>query len=88
LSTLKKKLKRDVEKDYPKSQIINKLRRLADCMEQGRKFQIQVAGERITVPSNAVINIEVERGSTSVELEFQLKWSPEQSSERMETRDA
>jgi amphi-Trp domain-containing protein len=88
LSTQLRKQKRDVEKDYPKSQIINKLRRLADCMEQGRKFQIQVAGERITVPSNAVINIEVERGSTSAELEFQLKWSPAQSSTRIETRDA
>ncbi len=88
MSTQLRKQKRDVEKDYPKSQIIDKLRRLADCMEQGRKFQIQVAGERITVPSNAVIKIEVERGTTSAELEFQLKWSPEQSSTRIETRDA
>ncbi len=69
-----KKAKRDVERDYPKDQFVAKLRRLADCIEQGKRFRIQVAGERISLPPDAVINIEHERGSTEEELEFQIKW--------------
>ncbi len=67
-------LKRDVEKDYPAKQFVAKLRRLADCIEQGKRFRIQVAGERITIPPDAVINIEHERSSQDEEVEFQLKW--------------
>ena len=70
----KKKSNRDIEKDYPIKQFIEKLRRLADCLESGKRFQIQVAGERISVPADAVINIEHERGSKEEELEFQLRW--------------
>lgn len=70
----KKAAKRDVEKNYPTRQFVAKLRRLADCIEQGERFRIQVAGERITVPSDAVINIEHERGTSDEELEFQLVW--------------
>lgn len=70
----KKTSKRDVEKDYPPRQFVAKLRRLADSIEQGRRFRIQVAGERVTIPPGAVINIEHERGSGEEEIEFQLKW--------------
>ena len=70
----KKKRKRDIEKNYPVKQFVKKLRRLADCIEQGQKFQIQVAGERISVPATAIINIEHERDDSSEELEFQIKW--------------
>ena len=66
---------RDVEKNYPTKKFIEKLRRLADCLEQGKRFQIQVAGERITVPPGAIISIEHERGEGEEEIEFQLKWT-------------
>jgi len=69
-----KKRKRDVEKAYPKSRFIAKLRRLADALEDDSEFRIQVAGERVRVPARAVISIEHERGSSSEELEFQLTW--------------
>lgn len=65
---------RDVEKGYPARQFVTKLRRLADCIEQGRRFRIQVAGERIFIPTNALINIEHERNGNEEEVEFQLKW--------------
>jgi len=74
MTTQKKKRKRDIEKNYPLKQFVKKLRRLADCIEQGQRFQIQVAGERVSVPATAVINIEHERGDSSEELEFQLDW--------------
>ena len=66
--------KRDIEKSYPVKQFVLKLRRLADAIENGKRFQIQIAGERISVPSDAVFNIEHERGKKEEEIEFQLKW--------------
>ena len=68
---------RDVEKGYPKSQYIAKLRRLADALEKGEKFEIQIAGERIYVPVRAVYNIEHEREGDEEEIEFQIKWTHE-----------
>ena len=73
----KRRSKRDIEKDYPSKQFVAKLRRLADCIEGGQRFRLQVAGERISIPSSATINIEHERGSAEEEVEFQLKWSLE-----------
>lgn len=66
---------RDVEKDYPARQFVAKLRRLADCIENGKRFQIQVSGERVSVPPGATINVEHERGEGEEEIEFQLKWT-------------
>lgn len=74
MATQKKRHKRDIEKNYPVRQFVKKLRRLADCIEQGQMFQIQVAGERISIPAAAIINIEHERGDSSEEVEFQLRW--------------
>ncbi len=71
-----KKIKtRDVEKIYPKTEFIKKLRRLADSLESGKKFTIQVAGQKIDVPNNAIINIEHEKNKKEEELEFQIKWN-------------
>jgi amphi-Trp domain-containing protein len=69
------KPQRDVEKDYPLPQFIDKLRRLADALEKGERFEIQIAGERISVPVRARFNIEHERGDDEEEVEFQIKWS-------------
>jgi amphi-Trp domain-containing protein len=68
------KRKRDIEKNYTAKQLAMKLRRLADCIEKGNRFQIQVAGERIIIPPDAVINIEHERSASEEEVEFQIKW--------------
>lgn len=68
------KPERDIEKDYPLDQFIEKLRRLADALENGDKFEIQIAGERIYVPVRAKYNIEHERGDDEEEIEFQIKW--------------
>ena len=52
---------RDIEKDYPLVQFVEKLRRLADALESGQRFEIKIAGERISVPVRATYNIEHER---------------------------
>ena len=65
---------RDVEKGYSTSEVVAKLRRLADALETEAPFRIQVAGERIRVPARAEFTIEHERGDDEEEVEFQLKW--------------
>lgn len=72
--SIAKKRKRDIEKTYAPKQFIQKLRRLADCLEAGEQFYIQVAGERIYVPDHAVFNIAHERDADHEEVEFQLTW--------------
>jgi len=69
------KIDRDVEKEYPVSETVAKLRRLADCLEQGKTFEIMIEGERIYVPVRAKFNIEHEREGGEEEVEFQFKWS-------------
>jgi amphi-Trp domain-containing protein len=65
---------RDVERIYSTHEVVAKLRRLADALEQNRPFRIQVAGERIRVPARAQFSVEHERGDDEEEIEFQLKW--------------
>ena len=65
---------RDLERTYSRAQFVAKLRRLADALEAGRPFVIQVAGERLHVPAAVAFNIEHERAGGVDELEFQLRW--------------
>lgn len=66
---------RDLTKGYTRTQFAAKLRRLADAVESGKPFTIQVAGERLRIPADATFNIEHERAGTDEELEFQLLWT-------------
>ncbi len=74
----KTKPKRDLEKTYSTTQFVEKLRRLADALEQGKRFRIQIAGERVSIPPDALFNIEHERSKSAEEVEFQLKWELEE----------
>ncbi len=73
----KRKIKpeRDLEKAYTTKDFVAKLRRLADSLEQNKRFRIQIASERISVPPDAIFNIEHEREGNNEEVEFQLKWA-------------
>ena len=66
---------RDVERLYATTEVVAKLRRLADALESGEPFRIQIAGERIHVPARAAFSIEHERSDDEEEIEFQLKWT-------------
>jgi amphi-Trp domain-containing protein len=54
--------------------MVAKLRRLTDRLENGKQYKIQIAGEKISIPTKAVFNIEHERGKKTEEVEFQFKW--------------
>jgi amphi-Trp domain-containing protein len=58
---------------YPPPDFIDKLRRLADALESGARFEIMIAGERIYVPVRATFSVEHERGDEEEEIEFQIK---------------
>ncbi len=66
---------RDLQKTYSRAQFAAKLRRLADSVEAGKPFTIQVAGERLRIPADVDFNIEHERSGDEEELEFQLLWT-------------
>ena len=70
----RKRSDRDLERTYTRAQFVAKLRRLADALETGEAFTIQVANERLRIPAYAVFNIEHERSGGRDELEFQLRW--------------
>jgi amphi-Trp domain-containing protein len=72
-----KKKARDLERTYSRRQFVEKLRRLADALEEGKGFVIQVAGERLRIPASLAFNIEHERQGNDNELEFQLRWNDE-----------
>lgn len=68
-------IEKDVEKSYSNKGVVAKLRRLADALEQGRTFDIQVAGERVRVPPHATVEFEYQREGDEEELEIELKWT-------------
>lgn len=74
MAARKAKPERDVAKSYPLSQFAEKLRRLADAVEGGQRFRIQVAGERVSIPPDAMISVEHEREGDVEEVEFQITW--------------
>lgn len=65
----------EVEKSYRNHEVVGKLRRLADALEQDKTFEIQIAGERIYVPPYATVEFEYERGEDGAEeMEIEIKW--------------
>jgi amphi-Trp domain-containing protein len=66
---------RDIEKRCAAAEFAVKLRRLADALEQGSQFRVQIGGERICVPARALYSVEHEREGAHEELEFQITWT-------------
>lgn len=65
----------NVEKIYSTTEVIDKLRRLADSLEADKTFEIQIAGERIYIPPYATIEFEYEKNEEGEEeVEIEIKW--------------
>ncbi|HWN08756.1 MAG TPA: amphi-Trp domain-containing protein [Pyrinomonadaceae bacterium] len=64
----------DVEKSYSNKEVVAKLRRLADALEEEKTFEIQIAGERIYIPPYATVEFEYERLGDKEEVEIELSW--------------
>jgi amphi-Trp domain-containing protein len=65
---------REAEKSYSTKEVVAKLRRLADALEEGKTFEIQIAGERIYIPPTATVEFEHERRGDEEEVEIEVKW--------------
>ncbi len=65
---------KDVEKSYSNKEVVAKLRRLADALEEKKTFEIQIAGERVYIPSHATVEFEYERNGEEEEVEIELRW--------------
>ena len=75
MAARKSRRSRDIEKVVSRKAFANKLRRLADALESGDRFRIQIGGERISVPPDPEITLEHEREGREEEVEFQLRWT-------------
>ena len=65
----------DVERTFAKKETAAKLRRIADAIESGKSFRIQVNGNRVRVPAGARIDIELQREEyEGGEVEVEIKW--------------
>ncbi len=66
---------RDVERVQSREQFAATLRRVADAVERGESFRIQVAEQRFTVPADAELSVEHEVSGDREELELQFRWT-------------
>lgn len=67
---------RDVEKAVSKARFVELLRRLADAVESGESFRVQVAQSRFSVPlAQAELGIEHEIEGDSEELALEVRWT-------------
>jgi len=66
---------RDIEKDVTPAHFVDTLRRLADAIEAGESFRVQVQNARFTIPSGASMIIEHERDGDSEEFALELQWT-------------
>jgi amphi-Trp domain-containing protein len=73
----KTRKERDEERSVSKATFVKTLRRMADALEAGKPFVIQVKGERVRVPKGATLSIEHEREGGAEEIELQVKWERE-----------
>lgn len=67
---------RDVEKDVSVEYFVTTLRRLADALERGEPFRIQVANHRFVVPAGAQLVLEHEASEGREELALEVQWTP------------
>jgi amphi-Trp domain-containing protein len=65
----------DVEKSYSPMATAAKLRRIADALEGGKRFEIKIGGNRVYVPSDARIEVEYERNGDEEGIEIELTWT-------------
>jgi amphi-Trp domain-containing protein len=66
---------RDVEISHELTEFVTELRRLADALERGDSYMIEVDGEEVAVPADAQFFVAHEREDGMVELEFQISWT-------------
>lgn len=70
---------RDIEKNVSTEYFVSTLRKLADALERGEPFRIQVQNQRFVVPRDAALVIEHEVEDGAEELSLELQWTRQES---------
>ena len=68
---------RDIERNHSLQDFIVELRRLADTLEAGEDYEIEIEDETVLIPGNAVFSIEHESEDGQQEIKFQISWKDE-----------
>ena len=63
---MSEKQNRDVEKVYSTSEFVSKLRRLADALETGRRFEIQVAATASSSSNSSILSANTSQASSGL----------------------
>jgi amphi-Trp domain-containing protein len=66
---------RDIEKNVSIEYFVSTLRRLADALERGEPFRVQVQNKRFVVPKGAELVVEHEVEDGHEELSLEMHWS-------------
>ncbi|OYX26256.1 MAG: amphi-Trp domain-containing protein [Rhodobacterales bacterium 32-66-7] len=72
---------RDIEVTHDVPSFASELRRLADALESGEDYTIDIDGEEITIPADARFAVAYEQEDDEAELEFQISWSVPETDE-------
>ncbi len=76
MSEKKSEMEIGVERSYTPAQTADKLRRIADAIEAGKSFRLQVGGNRLSIPSDCTVEIEMQTdGNGAGEIEIEIKWN-------------
>lgn len=65
----------DLEVSHDVASFAAELRRLADALDGGGAYSIQIDGEDVRIPADADFAVTLEREDGETELEFQITWS-------------
>jgi amphi-Trp domain-containing protein len=78
----------EVEKSYELPEFVAELRSLADALESGGEFTMEIEGETVTVPAAAtVVSVKYEQEDGVAAMEFQLSWEVEDDEEVADETD-
>jgi amphi-Trp domain-containing protein len=64
----------ELKTTYLGKEVVAELRRLADALEQGTKFEMQIGEERISIPPDVEVEFDYEGTEDEEEVEIELKW--------------
>lgn len=79
---------RETEVTHDITSFVAELRRLADALESGSGYTIDLNGDLVTIPINAMLSVAHEEDDGEVELEFQLSWSLADQDEEADAEEA
>lgn len=67
-------MKKEIEKNYTKKQLVKILERLVDSLGKDKAFRMQIKGKKVYIPKESEIEIEYEKEKKEEKIEIEIKW--------------